>query len=120
MRYVLLLYADTELAQRTSADEAAVELAAYAALTAELEATSFIAGGEALLPRDTASAVTVRGGEREVSSVEPTATELSGFYVLECDQQQALDIAAQMPVARHGHVEVRPVMALPHDYSSSG
>lgn len=120
MRYVLLLYADAELARRTSADEAAVELAAYAALTAELEAAGLLAGGEALLPRDTAAVVTVGGEGHEVVGVEPAASELSGFYVLECEWEQALDVAARMPVARHGHVEVRPVMALPPDGSSSG
>lgn len=39
--------------------------------------------------------------------------ELSGFYLVDCGEQQALDIAARMPVATHGAVEVRPLMTLP-------
>lgn len=113
MRYVLLLYADTERAQRTTPDEATTELAAYTAVTEELAAAGVLVGGEAFLPADTAKMVELRGGHREIVPVDTQARELSGFYLVDCDEEQALDIAARMPVATHGAVEVRPLMTWP-------
>lgn len=113
MRYALLLYADVERARRTTPDEAAAELAVYAAITEELESAGVLVGGEAFMPADAARLVELREGQRHVSSVEAPMRELSGFYLVDCGEQQALDIAARMPVATHGAVEVRPLMTLP-------
>ncbi len=40
-----------------------------------------------------------------------TKEQLGGFYLVECDNiDEAMEIAAKIPAAPHGSVEVRPVM----------
>jgi len=115
MRYALLLYLDPEMARRTTPDEAQAELAAYAAVTAELDAAGVLLGGEALMPATTAQVVTVHDDGRRVTAADEVPRELSGFYLVDCDEGEVLDIAARLPVATHGAVEVRPLLTLPHD-----
>lgn len=117
MRYALLLYADTERARRTTPEEAAAELGAYAAVTEELQADGVLEGGEAFMPADTAKLVEVRQERPQISPVEAPARELSGFYLVDCDEDQALGIAARLPVTTHGAVEVRPLMTPPERMS---
>lgn len=62
MRYALLLYADVERARRTTPDEAAAELAVYAAITEELESAGVLVGGEAFMPRRRRAAGRAAGG----------------------------------------------------------
>ncbi|WP_067479950.1 YciI family protein [Actinomadura hibisca] len=72
-------------------------------------------GGHALYPTATATTVRVpggKGGEPIVSDgpYAETKEALTGFYLLECaDLDEALAVAAKMPAAWHGTVEVRPV-----------
>lgn len=115
MRYALLLYLDPVVAARTTPDEAMAELAVYGTLARELGASGVLAGGEAFMPAESACMVEIRSGSRHISSVMAAERELSGFFVVDCDHDRALDIAERMPVARHGAVEVRPLLALPPD-----
>ncbi|MDP8978941.1 MAG: hypothetical protein M3N17_10305 [Actinomycetota bacterium] len=62
MRYALLLHLDPRAAERTTPEEARDELAAYAAVTDELEVAGVLHGGEASLPARTATMVRVREG----------------------------------------------------------
>jgi hypothetical protein len=55
----------------------------------------------------------VRGGETEITDgpFAVTKERLAGYYILDCaDLDEALEQAARFPGARHGTVEVRPVM----------
>jgi hypothetical protein len=46
-----------------------------------------------------------------------TREQLGGYYLIEAsDLDQAIKIAARVPTARTGSIEVRPVMDLPPDY----
>jgi hypothetical protein len=45
--------------------------------------------------------------------VEVGDLELAGFFIVECDEVRAQQIAATMPVAAQGRVEVRPLLQLP-------
>jgi hypothetical protein len=72
-------------------------------------------GGEALEPTHAATSVRVRNGE--VSTTDgpfaETKEQLAGFYLLEAaDLNEAIQVAARIPPARFGTVEVRPVRAL--------
>lgn len=113
MRYALLLYADPEMARLTTEAEAQAELAAYHRLTTELQQAGVWCGGEAFMPATMAQVVTMEDGDRRLSAADEAPRELSGFYIVECDEAQALDIAECLPVATHGAVEVRPLMDLP-------
>jgi hypothetical protein len=113
MRYALLMYLDPAAAARTTADEAMAELARYGAMSLELREAGVLTGGEAFMPASSACTVEIRAGSRAVSPVAAAARELSGFFIVDCEHGEALDIAGRMPVAHHGAVEVRPLLTLP-------
>lgn len=75
-------------------------------------------GGAALHPTSTATTVRVTGGRggEVVTSDGPyaeTKEVLGGFYLIECaDLDEAIAVAAQIPAAWDGAVEVRPVLPM--------
>ena len=79
-------------------------------------AAAIIKGGHALYPTSTATTVRVtggKGGETVVSDGPYTETKeaLTGFYLLDCaDLDEAVAVAARIPAAWEGAVEVRPVI----------
>ena len=79
-------------------------------------AATVIRGGAALYQTSTATTVRVRGGKGGdvVATDGPyaeTKEALTGFYLLECaDLDEAIKLAAQIPGAWDGAVEVRPVI----------
>lgn len=81
-------------------------------------AAAHIRGGAALYPSATATTVRVvgaRGGEVVTSDGPYAETKevLGGFYLLECeDLDEAVRLAAQIPAAWDGAVEVRPVIPM--------
>ena len=111
--YVALTYtADVDW----SAPEQAAEMAEYVEFGKA--AAAVIRGGSALYPTATATTVRVRGGKGgDVVTSDGPYTEtkevLTGFYLLECaDLDEAIAVAARMPAAWNGAVEVRPVIEL--------
>ena len=80
-------------------------------------AAAVLRGGHALYPTSTATTVQVRGGKGgDVITTDgpyaETKEALTGFYVLECDDlEAAVAVAARIPAAWDGSVEVRPVIA---------
>jgi hypothetical protein len=87
------------------------EMAEYQVLGDEFKA--IIKGGDALQATGTATTVKVRSGKRQTSSgpFARTDEQLTGYYRVEArDEEEALALAAKIPAARHGSVEVRPVM----------
>ena len=96
---------------------------AYADQTAEYAAFGevggpYIRGGAALQPTSTATTIAVTGGKGGdlVTTDGPfaeTKEVLGGFYLLECDDlDAAIAVAAQIPGAWHGRIEVRPVLPM--------
>lgn len=81
-------------------------------------AADHIRGGAALFPTATATTVRVvgaRGGEVVTSDGPYAETKevLGGFFLLECeDLDEAIALAAQIPAAWDGAVEVRPVIPM--------
>jgi hypothetical protein len=79
-------------------------------------AAAVIKGGNALYPTSTATTVRVQGGKGgDVITSDGPYTEtkeaLQGFYLLECaDLDEAVALAARIPAAWKGAVEVRPVL----------
>lgn len=108
MQYLLLIY-DNEHRYAKGYDKA--ELAEYGAFGNEFRAA--IKGGNALMPTATAKTVRVRNGKPAVSDgpFAETKEQLGGFYLVEAsDEAAALKIAAKIPGARFGSIEVRPIM----------
>jgi hypothetical protein len=77
---------------------------------------SIMRGGAALFPTSTATTVRVKGGRggEVVTSDGPyaeTKEVLGGFYLIECaDLDEAISVAAKIPGAWDGAIEVRPVI----------
>jgi len=108
MKYLLLIY-DTE--KRWEAGYDKMELAEYGAFGKEFSAK--ILGGNALKPTTTATTVRVRDGKRLTTDgpFAETKEQLGGYYLVEAaDLDEALGIAAKIPAARYGSIEVRPLM----------
>jgi hypothetical protein len=82
-------------------------------------ASAVIRGGAALYPTATATTVRVTGGKGgDVLTTDgpyaDTKEALTGFFILECaDLDEAVALAAQIPAAWNGAVEVRPVIEFP-------
>jgi hypothetical protein len=69
-----------------------------------------------LEPSSATTTVRVRNGETLVTDgpFAETKEQLGGFYLIEAETlDEALEIAARCPAAKHGAVEVRPLMPVP-------
>jgi hypothetical protein len=96
-----------------SAPEQAATMEEYSAFGAA--AAAVIRGGHVLYPSSTATTVrTTEKGGQVLTSDGPyaeTKEALTGFYLLECaDLDEAIAVAARIPAAWGGAVEVRPVI----------
>lgn len=108
MKFLLLIY---EPERRFANGFPGDELAEYRAFGQKNAAA--IQGGNALQPTGTARTVRVRNGE--VLTIDgpfaETKEQLGGFYLIEAaTADEAATIAADIPAARFGSIEVRPVM----------
>jgi len=109
MQFALLIYDDEKRWTRNGYDPA--ELEQYRAFGKEF--ANAIKGGNALQPTPTARTVRVRDGKSLVidGPFAETKEQLGGFYLVEArDAEEAAGIAAKIPGARHGSIEVRPIM----------
>ncbi len=108
MKYVCLVYCEeTKLAETTDAE--------CADLGTELETSGRKIAAEALQPVRTATTVRTRGGRITVTDgpFAETKEQLAGFYLIDAtDLDDAVRIAARIPAARVGSIEVRPVRDL--------
>ncbi len=113
MKYVMLLrLPDSYMGDGWTADEIAAHHREYKEYKDRLTAEGVFLAGEALQPAAVTTAVSVRAGETLVTDgpFAETAEQIGGFYLCECrDLEHALSVAAGIPGARHGTVEVRPV-----------
>jgi hypothetical protein len=80
-----------------------------------LRQSGLLIAAEALQPVDTATTVRIRNGKLSVTDGPFTETkeQLAGFYLIDArDLNEAIQVAAKIPPAREGSVEVRPVREL--------
>ncbi len=94
-------------------EEVTARHAEYGTFTREIIASGHMVSGEALQPTSTATTVRVRDGK--VSTTDgpfiETKEQLGGYYLIEArDLNEAIQIAARIPGAWNGAIEVRPVM----------
>src|SRR5215470_13245542 len=80
-----------------------------------LRQSGLLVAAEALQPVETATTVRVRNGRMSITDgpFAETKEQLAGFYLIEArDLNEAIQVAARIPPARTGSVEVRPVRQL--------
>jgi hypothetical protein len=118
VKYLILIYsnpASRELWEGFSEDQRAAGYRYYAALTEELADSGELIASEALADSSLTRRVSVRDG-RTLTSDGPFAEAkelLAGFFLLECESmERAVEVAARVPEAEFGLVEVRPVLEL--------
>jgi hypothetical protein len=108
MKYACLVYLD-ERSPETVADS---ECLAYGS---KLRERGHYLAGEALQPVSAGTVVRLRNGTTTVTDgpYAETKEQLAGFYLIEAaDLNEAIRIAAGIPPARLGSIEVRPVREL--------
>jgi hypothetical protein len=116
MQFLLLIYgveADWAKRSREEIDAMSKE---YFKFTQDLIQEGKYKGGNKLTAISSASTLRVRNGKRVVTDgpFADTKEQLGGYYLVEAnDLDEALNIAARIPGARIGSIEVRPVDAMP-------
>ena len=110
MKYLLLIYYDEKVLNDTEREECYVE---SAQLAQDLHSNRQYLGAGPLHPVSTATSVRVREGKRIITDgpFAETREQLGGYFLIDArDLDEAIGIAARVPVARKGTVEIRPVL----------
>ena len=116
MDYALLIYFDEADAAKLSPAQAQAGHEEYMEFTKWLDAAGKMKGGRPLERVANATTVRVRGGKTSSTDgpFAETKEQLGGFYLAEAkDLDEAIAIAARIPGAKHGCIEVRPIMKIP-------
>jgi hypothetical protein len=112
MRYLLMI-AETEGGNELSADEDMdAILAEYGEVMAKWGERGILQGGERLQPVADATTVRVRKGDIVTTDgpFAETKEQIAGYFLVDCkDLDEAIEVAAQIPGARYGSIEVRPI-----------
>ena len=112
MQYILLIYENEAEAKARGDEEGKRMFAEYMAFTGAVKQSGQLRGGEPLEPSSTATTVRVKGGKtvRTDGPFAETREQLGGFYIVEAkDLDEAVALAARLPGAKTGSVEVRPI-----------
>ena len=115
MRYALLICTSEKSDAAMSPAEVEAQFAGYMKFGEDMTKRGVLGGGERLRPTSDATTVQVRAGE-VITSDGPfaeTKEQIGGFYLVDCkDLDEAIEIAAKIPGARVGSIEVRPIWEL--------
>ncbi len=117
MQYMLLIYADPAEFARLSDGERQGIYPEYRQFTDSIAKSGNYRAGDPLEPVSAATTVRMRQGKRMVTDgpFAETKEHLGGYYLVEAkDLDEAIGIAARIPSARFGAVEVRPVRKIEH------
>ena len=115
-KFALLVYDDETTGPDPSSPEGRALWDAYVRLDAEAKAAGVLLDSQPFAPTSSATTIRVRGvrASQTTGPAESTATQLGGYYLLECrDEAEALAWAARIPGASTGAVEVRPIVEGP-------
>lgn len=113
MEYLLLIYGREGDWDGMSDAERGKAQQAYGAFTTAIRESGQYKGGNALQPVSTATTVRVRDAKTMTTDgpFAETREQLGGYYLVEAaDLDEAIGLAARIPGARQGSIEVRPIM----------
>ena len=113
MKYMLLIYLDEQALSETERQECYAE---STQLAHQIHASGQYLAANPLQPTSMATSVRVRNGKRLVTDgpFAETREQLGGYFLIEANNlDEAIGIAARIPMARKGTVEVRPVIEIP-------
>lgn len=116
MKYLMLIYDAEQSRDSLSESQRQQIYGEYRALREQLQAKGQFLGGSQLQPVSTATSIRVRDGKALVTDgpFAETHEQLGGYFLIEAkDLDEANSIAAKIPSARMGTVEVRPLVERP-------
>jgi hypothetical protein len=112
VRYMLLIYLDEQALDDTEREACYRE---STQLANEINSTGQYAAAAPLHPTSTATSIRVRQGKRIVTDgpFAETREQLGGYFLINAtDLDEAMGIAARIPMAQRGTVEIRPVIEI--------
>ena len=115
MKYMLLIHHEENGWEKLTEAERKAIYGEYRKFTEDIIASGNYVAGDELRPTTTATSVRVREGKRLVTDgpFAETREQLGGYYLIEAhDLDEAMKIAERVPVAKHGTVEIRPVLEI--------
>jgi len=113
MKYMLLVYYDEQALSETEREQCYGE---SAQLAQELHSNGQYLAANPLHPTAMATSVRVRNGKRLVTDgpFAETREQLGGYFLVDAkDLDEAIGVAARIPMALKGTVEIRPVVEIP-------
>src|ERR1700740_842162 len=113
MQFMLMIYRNEAELFKMDAAERQKMMADYGAFTQSIIQSGNFKAGDGLQPTSTATTVRVRDGKTLTTDgpFAETREQLGGYYLVEAkDLDAALGIAARIPGAKTGSIEVRPIM----------
>lgn len=114
MKYMLLIYSNEQDWQEEEREACFIESTQVAH---DLAAKKQFLAASPLQPVATATSVRIREGKRLVTDgpFAETREQLGGYFLIEAKNlDEAIEVASQIPGARKGTVEVRPILDLPN------
>ena len=112
MRYLLMISSDESALEGVTPEAGQAMMGEYFAFQEEMASRGVLQGGERLQPTSDATTVRVRDGETLTTDgpFAETKEQIGGYYVVDCkDLDEAIEVAAKIPGARMGSIEVRPI-----------
>ena len=112
MQYLLMIYVNEKEFDGQSAETLKRTFDEYNARSADMVASKVLVGGNRLQNSTTATTVRVRDGKVQMTDgpFAETREQLGGYYLVEAkDLDEAAKLAAKIPGARHGSIEIRPL-----------
>ena len=112
MQYLLLIYHDESDWPRLNSAQQQATYREYRQLIQELSEGGKFLAGDQLKPAATATTVRVRGGKKKRTDgpFAETKEQLGGYFLLEVGGvDEAIEIAARIPAAKNGSIEIREV-----------
>ncbi len=113
MKYLCLIYDNEKNWMDASPEEQGKIFAEHQVLHDEANKRGQYAGGEGLQPSHSTTVLRVRDG-KTVTTDGPymeLKEQIGGFYMFDCDNlDQAMELAALIPEAKSGTIEIRPCM----------
>ena len=112
MQYLLMIYQNEAEYAKLDAKTAEKNMEEYGAFTQSIIQSGNFKAGDRLQPTTTATTVRIRDGKTMTTDgpFAETREQLGGYYLVEAkDLDAALAMAARIPGARYGSIEVRPI-----------
>lgn len=113
MKYLCLIYDDEKKIAAMSKEETEKFFRDYTQFSDDVAKSGHMIGGEALQPVATATTLRTRNGKTSTTDgpFAETKEQLGGYYLIEAkDLNDAMKVAARIPSAHTGSIEVRPIM----------